>query len=90
MDQRVALQQLQALQLVDPNEVAAQHGLDVVHLDLVRGFVPKNQFPIDPFEDPIFPGIFEQEEQSCIGGEMSGGEFDGIDHVRVLFSESAC
>jgi len=89
-DQGVALHLFQALQLIDPVEVATQHGLDVVHLDLVRGFVPKNQFPIDPFKDPIFSGIFEQEKQSCIRGELSGGEFDGFDHVRILFSESAC
>jgi hypothetical protein len=88
MDQRVTLQQLQTFQLVDPNEVATQHGPYVVHLDLVRGFVPKNQFPIDPFKDLIFPGIFEQEKQSCIRGELSGGEFDGM--IPAGFLQRGC
>ena len=50
------------LLVVDPKEIPTQQGLDVVHLDLVSGSVPKHQFLIDPFKDPIFPGVLEQEQ----------------------------
>jgi uncharacterized protein with HEPN domain len=62
------------------------HGYDIVDDELLWQTIQHN---IPPFEDPIFPGIFEQEKQSCIRGELSGGEFDDIDHFRILFSEGA-
>ena len=84
------MEQLQAFQLVDPNEIPAQQGLDVVPLDLVGGPGLKHQLLIDPVEDPILPGVLEQEQQACVGGEMTGGEFDTIDHGWILSYRNVC
>jgi len=78
------------LLVVDPKEIPTQQGLDVVHLDLVSGAVPERQPLIDPLENPISPGVLEQKQQACVGGEMMGGEFDLIDHGGILFCRSTC
>jgi len=54
------------------------------YTDLVGGPGLKHQLLIDPVEDPILPGVLEQEQQACVGGEMTGGEFDTIDHGWIL------
>ena len=48
------MQQFQTFQFVDANQVAAEHGFDVVHLDPVGRSVLKDQFVIDQVKDPIF------------------------------------
>ena len=59
VDQGIALQQFQPFQFVDANQVAAAHGLDVVHFDFVGGCVLKNQVVINQIKNPIFTGMFE-------------------------------
>jgi hypothetical protein len=53
-DQGIALQQFQPFKFVDANQVAAEHGFDVVHFDLVGRFVLKNQIVINEVKNPIF------------------------------------
>jgi hypothetical protein len=84
------LQQLQTFQPIDPNETTAQKGFDMIHFVLVGGSVPEYQLLSDLIENPVFPYVFEREQQSCIGGEMPSCEFNAIDHVWLLSRKSAC
>jgi hypothetical protein len=60
IDQGIALQQFQPFQFVNSNEVAAKHGLDVVHFDFVSGCVLKNQIVINQVKNSIFTSILQQ------------------------------
>ena len=71
-DQRIALQQFQSFQFVDANEAAAEHSFEVVHLDPVGRLCIKDQIMIDQVEDPISPGVFKQQKQTGIRGEILG------------------
>jgi hypothetical protein len=66
------LQQFQPFQFVDANEVTAEHGLDVVHLDPVGRLCLKDHIMIDQVEDPISPGVVKQQKQTGIRGEILG------------------
>jgi hypothetical protein len=59
IEQGIALQQFQPFQFVNSNEVAAEHGLDVVHFGFVGGCVLKNQVVINRVKNPFFTGMFE-------------------------------
>jgi hypothetical protein len=65
----------------------------MVHFDFIGGCVLKNQVVINQVEDPISPGVFKQQKQTSIRGEILGLEFDSIDHIhifwRTIFSDSA-
>jgi hypothetical protein len=60
------LQQFQSFQLINPNEVTAQHGLDMVHFDFVGGCVIENQTVINQVKDLIFIGVLQQQKQTGI------------------------
>jgi hypothetical protein len=66
------LQQFQPFQFVDANEVAAEHGFDMVHLDPVCRLCLKDQIMIDQVEDPISSGVFKQQKQTSVRGEIFG------------------
>jgi hypothetical protein len=66
------LQQFQPFQFVNSNEITSQHGLDMVHFDFIGGGVLKNQVLINQVKNPIFTGMFEQEQKTGIRGEISG------------------
>ena len=38
---------------------------------------------IDPVEDPILPGVLEQEQQACVGGEMTA-----VNSIRSIMDGS--
>jgi hypothetical protein len=59
VDQGIALQQFQPFQFVKANKVAAEHGFDVVHFDLVGRFVFENQIIMDQVKNPISTGMFK-------------------------------
>ena len=60
IDQRIALQQFQSFQLINPNEITTEHGLDVVHFNFVGGGILKNKIVINQVKNPVLVGVFEQ------------------------------
>ena len=60
IDQGIALQQFQPFQFVYANEVATEHGFDMVHFDFIGGCVLKNQIVINQLKSPILIGMFQQ------------------------------
>jgi hypothetical protein len=71
-DQGIALQQFQAFQFVDANEVVAEHGFDMVHLDPVCRLCLEDQIMIDQVEYLISPGVLKQQKQTSIRSEILG------------------
>ena len=59
VDQGITLQQFQPFQFVNADQVAAEHGFDVVHFNFVGGCVLQDQIVIDQVKDPIFSGMFK-------------------------------
>jgi hypothetical protein len=66
------LHQFQPFQFVDANEVATEHGFDMVYLDPVCRLHLKDQIMIDQVEDPISPGVFKQQKQTSFRGDILG------------------
>ena len=59
VDQGITLQQFQPFQFVNADQVAEEHGFDLVHFGLVGRSVLKIQIMIDQVKDPIFSGMFK-------------------------------
>jgi len=53
------LQQFQPFQFVNPNEVATDHGFDVIHFNFIVDAFSK-PIVINQVKDSIFIGIFQQ------------------------------
>lgn len=60
VDEWIALQQFQSLQFINPDEVFAQHGFDVVHFNLIGRCILKHQIVINQVKNPIFIGVLQQ------------------------------
>ena len=54
-----------------------------LQIDPVGRLCLKDQIMIDRVEDPISLGVFKQQKQTSIRGEILGREFDSIDHIHI-------
>jgi hypothetical protein len=57
----------------------------VIHLDPVGRLVLKDQIMIDQLKDPLISGMFKQQKETGIRGEVPGREFNIVDHIDILW-----
>jgi hypothetical protein len=60
--------------------MAAEHGLDVIHLDFVGGFTIKHQVGVNEFKNTVGLCIFKQKIYACIRRQILSCKINFIDH----------
>jgi hypothetical protein len=60
--------------------MAAQHRFDVIHLDLVGGFIIKHKLGFNEFKNTVGLCIFEHKKKTRIRSQILSRKINFIDH----------